>query len=154
VIWTPPLDALLPSGITFATWVPALAGQFYAVYQAAFRERPGYLDRSQEEWLAWTATDDDDFLPELSLLACHDGIPVGFITCAEACVIQLGVRPEWRDRGIGSALLNEALRRFRAQGVDHMLLSVNVNNPSAARVYTRLGFERVGRRAKYVQVLT
>jgi ribosomal protein S18 acetylase RimI-like enzyme len=146
-------DILLPFGISFATWAPALAGQFFAVYQAAFRERPGYPKWSQEEWMAWLATGDDDFRPELSLLAYHDDLPVGFIIGADRWIVQMGVRPEWRERGIGSALVAEVLRRFRAAGGDHVLLDVNINNPRAARVYTRTGFEQVGRRARYARVL-
>lgn len=148
-------DVLLPPGIRFATWVPALADQFFSVYQAAFRERvvPGYPAWSQEKWLAWLETDDDDFLSELSLLAYHDDLPAGFIVCADRWIVQMGVLPERRERGIGSALVSEVLKRFRAAGGDHVLLDVNVNNPSAARVYTRLGFKRVGRRARYIRRL-
>ena len=146
-------DVLLPSGIKFATWAPSLADQFFAVYQASFRERPGYPDWSQEKWLAWLETDDDDFRPDLSLLATHDDIPSGFIVCADRWIVQMGVIPEQRRRGIGSALVIEVLRRFREAGGDHVLLDVNVNNPGAARVYGRLGFERVGRRARYTRGL-
>jgi len=146
----------LPPGLRFEMWVPALADQFFAVYHAAFRERPGYPNWGQEEWLAWTGVGEDEFRPELSLLASCGDLPVGFITCGdgwqrgEVAIIQLGVRPEWRGQGIGSALLVETLRRFQAAGGDHVLLDVNVDNPRAARVYARLGFERDGRRAKYV----
>lgn len=147
-------DILLPSGIRFATWAPALADPFFAVYQAAFRERPGYPDWSQEKWVDWLATDDDGFHPEMSLLAIHDDIPVGFIICADRWIVQMGVRPEWRDRGIGSALVSEVLMRFQAAGGDHVLLDVNINNPRAARVCKQLGFERVGRRAHYERVMT
>jgi len=148
-------DVLLPYGIRFATWAPALADQFFAVYQAAFRERqrPGYPGWSQEKWMAWLETDADDFRPETSLLAYHDDLPAGFIVCADRWIVQMGVRPEQRGRGIGSALVIEALKRFRSAGGDHVLLDVNVNNPGAARVYTRLGFERVGRRARYIRGL-
>lgn len=147
-------DVQLPSGMEIMMWTPALADWFFAVYQAAFRERPGYPDWSREEWLTWLATDDDEFRSELSLLACHDDFPVGFIVCADRWIVQMGVRPEWRGQGIGSALLKEVLNRFPAGGVDHVLLDVNVNNPRAARVYARLGFERIGRRARYVRVTT
>lgn len=148
-------DVLLPDGIKFSTWSPALADQFFAVYQAAFRERqcPGYPAWSQEKWLAWLETDDDDFRPEISLLATHDDISSGFIVCADMWIVQMGVIPEQRRRGIGSALVIEVMRRFREAGGDHVLLDVNVNNPGAARVYTRLGFERVGRRARYTRGL-
>jgi len=147
-------DVQLPSGIRLMMWAPALAGPFFAVYEAAFRERPSYPDWSQEEWLARLATDDDDFRPELSFLAYHDDLPVGFIVCADRWIVQMGVRPEWRGRGIGSALLMEVLKRFRTAGIDHVLLDVNVENPRAARGYAQLGFERVGRRARYMRVLT
>jgi len=150
---TPLSNVVMPPGIRFATWVPTLASQFFAVYQAAFRKRPGYPDWSQQEWITWLGTDDDDFRPELSLLAYRDDMPVGFIICADRWIVQMGVRPEWRERGIGSALVAEVLRRFRAAGGDHVLLDVNINNPSAARVYTHLGFERIGRRARYMRVL-
>ena len=147
-------DIPIPGGISFATWAPALAGQFFAVYQAAYRERPGYPDWNLEEWVAWLGTDEDDFRPELSLLAYCDDLPVGFIVCADRWIGQIGVRPEWRERGIGSALMIEVFQRFRAAGGDYMLLGVNVNNPRAAQVYARLGFERVGQRGRYVRVLT
>jgi ribosomal protein S18 acetylase RimI-like enzyme len=49
--------------------------------------------------------------------------------------------------------VSEVLKRFRAAGGDHVLLDVNVNNPGAARVYTQLGFERAGRRARYIREL-
>ena len=98
--------------------------------------------------------EDDDFRPEFSLLAYRDDVPVGFVVCADGWIVQLGVRPEWRARGIGSALVIEVLSRFRSAGTDHVLLDVNVNNPGAARLYERLGFHQVGRRARYALVLT
>lgn len=149
-------DILLPSGLNLAAWTPGLADQFFAVYQAAFRERqsPGYPEWSQEDWMAWLAPDEDDFRPELSLLACHDNLPVGFIVCADNWIVQMGVHPEWRERGIGSALVTEVLRRFRESGGEFVLLDVNANNPRAAQVYARLNFQRVGRRARYERALT
>lgn len=147
-------DALLPSGLSFAAWVPGLADQFFAVYQASFRERSGFPDLSQEDWMAWLGTDEDDFHPELSLLACHDNLPLGFIVCADNWIVQMGVHPEWRERGIGSALVTEVLRRFRESGGEYLLLDVNANNPRAARVYARLNFQRIGTRARYERALT
>jgi len=88
------------------------------------------------------------------LLAYHDDVPVGFIVCTDGWIVQLGVPPEWRKRGIRSALMIDVLSRFRAAGDDHVLLDVNINNPGAARLYERLGFRQVGRRARYARVLT
>ncbi len=146
-------DTPVSPNIKFITWAPALASEFFAVYQAAFRERPGFPNWSQDEWVDWLGTEDDDFRPELSLLSYRDDVPVGFVVCAEGWIVQIGVRPEWRNRGVGSALVSEVLSRFRAAGTDRVLLDVNVNNPGAARMYTRLGFQHIGRRARYARVL-
>ena len=146
-------DVQLPPGIELAMWAPTLIDQFFAVYQAAFQERPGYPSWSQEKWIAWLETDEDDFRPQFSLLACRGDLPVGFIICADHWVTQMGVLPEWRKRGIGSALMTEALRGFQAAGCDHVLLDVNVNNFQARELYARLGFEGVGRRGCYERLL-
>ena len=88
------------------------------------------------------------------MLAYHDDVPAGFVVCAGGWIVQLGVRPEWRKRSIGSALMIEALIRFSAAGGDHVLLDINVNNPGATRVYSQLNFQQIGRRARYARVLT
>jgi ribosomal protein S18 acetylase RimI-like enzyme len=142
-------DALFPPGVELAEWTPALAEQFFQAYQNAFRERPGFPIWSAEEWIEW-ATGDEGFHPQMSLLARDGDQPVGFIVCDDAWIVQVGTHPAWRGRGLGAALVVEALRRFNASGADHVTLDVNVNNPSAARVYAWLGFQIVGRRARYV----
>ncbi len=143
-------DAPFPPGVALAEWTPALAGQFFETYQAAFRERPGFPGWSAEQWIAW-ATGDDGFHPQMSLLARDGEQPVGFIVCDDAWIVQVGTHPAWRGRGLGAALVVEALRRFASAGVTHVTLDVNANNPAAARVYARLGFEIVGRRARYMR---
>jgi mycothiol synthase len=144
--------APLPPEISLATWRPELASQFFAAYDASFRDRPGFPGWSAERWIEWVASD-EEFRPELSLLATDGRRPVGFIVCSDEWIVQVGTRPEWRGRGLGSALVVEALRRWRAAGGERMLLDVNANNPAAARVYVRLGFEVLGRRARYVRAL-
>ncbi|MDQ7909508.1 GNAT family N-acetyltransferase [Phytohabitans sp. ZYX-F-186] len=139
----------LPPGLVLHEWTPDLAARFFAAYEAAFRERPGFPSWPAERWVAWTAGD-EEFRPQWSLLAAGpDGEgDAGFVTCAEGWIVQVGVAPSWRGRGVGGALVAEALRRMRAEGADHALLDVNVDNP-AAHLYARLGFTRVGRRAKF-----
>jgi mycothiol synthase len=144
-------DAPFPPGVALDEWTPALAGQFYEAYQAAFRERPGFpIWSAAEQWIEW-ATGDDGFHPQMSLLARDGGQPVGFIVCDDAWIVQVGTHPAWRGRGLGAALVVEALRRFKAAGAEHVTLDVNVNNPTAARLYAWLGFQVVGRRARYVR---
>lgn len=52
----------------------------------------------------------------------------------------LGVRPAWRRRGLGLALLRESFRRFRETGETTAALGVDVENPTGAtRLYERAG---------------
>ena len=52
----------------------------------------------------------------------------------------LGVRPAWRRRGLGLALLHESLRRFRETGETIVALGVDAENPTGAtRLYERAG---------------
>jgi mycothiol synthase len=143
-------NAPFPPGVSLAEWTPALADQFFDAYQHAFRERPGFPGWRAAEWIEW-ATGDAGFHPHMSLLARDGKQPVGFIVCDDAWIVQVGTHPAWRGRGLGAALVVEALRRFKAAGAEHVTLDVNANNPGAARVYAWLGFEVVGRRARYVR---
>jgi len=143
-------EAPLPPDITLAPWSPALAEAFFAAYTASFRERPGFPGWSREQWVDW-ATGDDDFRPAASFIARCGDTPAGFVLCDEGWIAQLGVCPEWRGRGLGAALTAAALRYFHATGLEDVSLGVNVNNPSAARLYARLGFAVRGRRARWTR---
>ncbi len=138
--------------ISLSTWTPQLADQFFEAYKAAFRDRPGFPGWSKEKWIDW-ATAGDDFRSEASFLACYGDLPVGFIVCADGWIVQVGVRPGWRRRGIGSGLVVAALSRLHAAGARHVLLDVNVNNPIARRMYEQLGFKKIGRRARFARTL-
>ena len=148
-------DHPLPPDVTITDWRPELAGQFFQAYQAAFRERPGFPGYSAEEWI--TQVSEDDHKPEWSLLARMEGVPVGFVNAdvdltsnpPGGYISQIGVVPAQRRRGIGSALLVETIRRMQAESAHTALLAVHLNNPGAIRAYTALGFETVGRRARY-----
>lgn len=142
-------ESAAPSGVTLSAWIPTSAGEFFEAYRDAFRERPGFPGWEAKQWIDW-ATGDADFRADLSLLASFDRSPVGFILCASHWIVQMGVRPQWRRRGLASALATEALRRHRSAGHRQAWLHVNVNNPSARQLYLRLGFRRAGRRARFV----
>ena len=52
----------------------------------------------------------------------------------------LVVLPDYRGRGIGSALLDELERRARAAGSSRLTLEVHDSNRDAKRLYERYGF--------------
>lgn len=137
-----------PAGTVLADWSDATAGRFFAVYEAAFRERPGFPGWTAQEWID-TVADDDEFRPQWSVLASRPGRDdSGFITATVGWIDQVGVAPAARGSGLGAALIGESLARMRADGATEAWLNVNVNNP-ASRLYRRLGFEDRGRRARF-----
>ncbi len=138
-----------PADVRLTEWTDSIAARFFAVYTEAFRDRPGFPGWSAQQWIEWISTD-EDFAPDWTLLATRDGRDVGFVASARgAWIVQVGTVPSARGTGIGAALTAEALRRMRAGGETAALLDVNLNNPGATRVYARLGFARIGRRARY-----
>jgi mycothiol synthase len=137
-----------PEGTALTVWSGAVAGRFHGVYEAAFRERPGFPGTGAEEWIADVA-EDDEFRAEWSLLVTLPGLgDAGFVAAAVGWIVQVGVVPAARGRGIGAALVSESLRRMRADGATFAWLDVNVDNP-AVHLYRKLGFEHRGRRARY-----
>lgn len=144
-----PPPAHPPRGLTLSQWGQAAPARFYAVYQAAFRDRPGFPGWTQARWAEWIS-DDDDFRAEWTLLAALGGADVAFIAAeATGWITQMGVVPCARGHDIGAWLIGEAVQRMRSAGEASITLNVNINNPRAAALYRRLGFTSIGRRARY-----
>ncbi|HEY0531978.1 MAG TPA: GNAT family N-acetyltransferase [Actinoplanes sp.] len=138
-----------PAGTAVTTWTGDLAERFFEVYTASFRGRPGFPGPTAAEWIAENEAD-DEFRPGWSLLAYRPGIgDAGFLTAAVGWIVQVGVVPAARRRGLGRALVTEALHRMATAGEPEAWLTVNVNNPGAAHLYQDLGFTSHGRRARY-----
>jgi ribosomal protein S18 acetylase RimI-like enzyme len=68
----------------------------------------------------------------------------GFIS-ADVPGLGMGVSPESRGRGLGTALLAATVELAREQGVAALGLSVSERNEVARRLYERAGFAVVGR---------
>ena len=150
-----PAHIVLPFEISYLNWGPEYIRDFFTVYAASFRERPGFPGWSEAEWVRWTS-DDPTFRADLSMLAVIQGKAVGFITNAEdeeearrGFIIQVGMHPEWRGQGVGAALIARSLQAWREAGKEAVILDVNVNNPGAIALYQQLGFVVVRRRGKF-----
>lgn len=72
-----------------------------------------------------------------TLVGCYRARRDGADAAALECV---AVRPAHQGRGIGQAMLGQALQRLRSEGVRRVTLSVESDNPRALRLYQRLGF--------------
>jgi ribosomal protein S18 acetylase RimI-like enzyme len=56
----------------------------------------------------------------------------------------LQVRPEHRGRGVGTAIIRAAEVLIGSRGIVQVAVSVASDNPSAARLYLRLGYQPTG----------
>ena len=87
------------------------------------------------------------FLPEATWLLAS---PAGYCGCVQGlrersglgAIQNLGVTPGHRGRGLGTALLLQALSGFLAAGLGWARLEVTAQNDGAVRLYHRLGFRR------------
>lgn len=82
----------------------------------------------------------------------HDAV-AGYVIARQAAdegeLLNLAVAPGERGRGVGSALAVCAIGALRDQGVGAVYLEVRESNAAARRLYGRLGFAPVARRARY-----
>lgn len=140
----------IPYSMALKGWSRTLEVEFYKVYDASFKDRPGFPGWSMEKWVEWISSD-PAFRPDLTFLATVENQTVGFIASARdmelpdkhGYIIQVGVIPEWRRRGVAAVLTNRSLEAWREDGKDAVILHVNRNNPGAISLYERLGFKTV-----------
>ncbi len=103
------------------------------------------------------------FLPEATwLIGCRFHASDPFEYCGTiqgirdrgglGAIQNLGVVPEHRGRGLGTALLVKALHGFRQVGLRRALLEATAQNEAAIRLYERLGFTKVRTVYKAVEV--
>ncbi|OPX22328.1 MAG: hypothetical protein B1H04_05130 [Planctomycetales bacterium 4484_123] len=70
----------------------------------------------------------------------------------ECEVVYLGVRPEWRRRGIGRAMVRRALAATARRRRSALGLAVDAANAPAVSLYRSEGFQEVGRREVYLRL--
>ncbi len=157
------------AGIRLVPWAPKLLNRHAEVKWASFRDEIdahvfpclGDLDGCRQ--LMREICGRKNFVPQATWLACRDsdfaepgqacGTVQGLMSSNRDGAIQnLGVHPECRDLGIGSALLLAALDGFRQVGCRYVNLEVTVQNTAAIRLYERVGFRRVETLFKIAEV--
>jgi mycothiol synthase len=116
----------------------------HALDAASFAGAPDYYPESlqafEEEHLGA-----HDLDPQLSRVAELDSQIAGFLLARRWTEAPVGfvdilvVHPDRQREGIGTTLLAEAFRLFRAAGLEEAQLGVASTNPHALRLYERLG---------------
>ncbi|HEU5420947.1 MAG TPA: GNAT family N-acetyltransferase [Streptosporangiaceae bacterium] len=90
------------------------------------------------------------------LLAEADGVLAGSGAVGQSQMAGLGavaprVLPDWRRRGVGTALLSELARRAAAMGFT--VVSSHVDDPGSVRFAERFGFAEADRQVEQVRVI-
>ena len=70
-------------------------------------------------------------------------------TAGELHINNVAVRPEFRRRGIGEALLNRVIEEARRRKANAAFLEVRSANQAAQALYEKCGFRAIARRANY-----
>ena len=88
-----------------------------------------------------------------ALLAEREGEKAGMavfrLTPDEAEIITLAVRPDFRRRGVGRALLEKTMKEAASTGLKVMFLDVEAGNEAAVKLYESQGFAQINRRRQY-----
>ena len=117
----------------------------YRLVQDAFADNERHTAESFEEWQAFMI-DRDAFEPGLWFIAESDGEIVGCVLCPnyedEGWIRQLAVARDWRRRGLGTALLRQAMAEFHRRGRRELGLVVDSwNRTGAKELYERAGMK-------------
>jgi ribosomal-protein-alanine N-acetyltransferase len=103
--------------------------------------------------IAGTAALVAEWAPEIMTEAAGAFVPAGLalfrVMGREAEILTLGVVAEERRQGIGRALLAAVVNAARECSVAEVFLEVAENNFAAIALYSRGGFDAVGRRKDY-----
>jgi mycothiol synthase len=119
----------------------------HAASDDAFADHWEFEPQPYERWARWTF-ESERFDRSLNFLAMDGEEIAGICLCSThwsgdpkyGWVGILGVRPRWRRRGIGLALLLHSFSEFRARGCDRVGLGVDAESTTGAlELYERAG---------------
>ncbi|MEA2505997.1 MAG: mycothiol synthase [Actinomycetota bacterium] len=135
--------AHLPPGVVIRSFREGDAEVFHRIDTEAFRGQWGMSAHPFDEWKE-RHLEGEAFEPDMWLLAQLEGEDVGILVgrawTREAWVDSLAVLGEFRGRGIGAALLQQAFQVFRDAGFRQVALNVDSSNPTGAtRLYEAQG---------------
>jgi ribosomal protein S18 acetylase RimI-like enzyme len=146
----PPVPRL-PEGYSWVPWDERLLESHADVKFHCFFEEidavvfPSLSTRSGCSYLMREISRKPGFRPEATwLLAQGDGY-CGTVQGVRdrngmGAIQNLGIKPTHRGRGLGAALLLQALHGFACAGLGRAFLEVTAQNEAAIRLYRRLGF--------------
>jgi [ribosomal protein S18]-alanine N-acetyltransferase len=109
-----------------------------------------------ENYAAYFFIETYNTLPETFLVAESQGQVAGYIMCRlehgfsdlkklrfarKGHIISVAVMPDFRNRGIGHSLVEQALSALSAHHADECFLEVRISNIPAINLYKKMGFD-------------
>ncbi len=89
----------------------------------------------------------------LAWIAYQEDTPIGYLfgwaIAGECELLNIGLEPEWRGQGCGSALCRALIDACAVRGIDRIHLEVSAENVAAIALYTRHNFIVTRRRKDY-----
>jgi mycothiol synthase len=141
-----------PDGVTARTYRPADERSVFDTFNESFADHWDFQPQAFDLWRTFMFRTGHD--PELWWLAEVDGELAGVSINAwhfsgdptYGWIGTLGVKPQWRRRGIACALLLQSFRDFRARGAQRVGLGVDAENTTGAvALYEGVGMRAVRR---------
>lgn len=152
-IWTmthtdanrPHPEPRLPRPLRIAHWADTTVAAFHDAYTTAYQDQRLVEPHSADTWAQLTAN--PSFAEDLTRIAIDpDGKVVAFVLAFRTSdggveLGPIGVIPQWRRRGVSTALISTVLTHCRDDQVLPITLTVDGDSPTGAqRLYERLGF--------------
>ena len=82
-----------------------------------------------------------------------DGKTIGYLIAMLAAdtadIFNIGIDPDFKRQGYGTALLNHLIEELRKRDIGEIFLEVRAGNKSAIQFYKRQGFEEISVRKNY-----
>lgn len=141
-----PLVSPLPEGIRLSTYREEDVEHLRLALNEVFADDP-FFDEVTPAEFAEQYVQVPGMDPSLWLLAWHDQELAAFVVAypdyfgdrSIGFIHSLGVRPEWRARGIGESITRHAVEALHGRGLRAARLGVEVPNKTAVRLYERVG---------------
>lgn len=163
---TMPAAPVLPDGLRIRTW--ELGVDDRALWEAkneAFMDHWGHVEGNHDEdfarWMKYRQ-ENPHFKPETNYMVM-DGDEIAAVCLCEdymtesdemAYVGTVGVRRQWRKKGLASALLTHSFREMAARGKKSVVLYVDTDSlTDAYRLYEKVGMYREQVHRVYERVL-
>jgi mycothiol synthase len=151
-----PAEPEWPAGVSARLLEPGEERRAYDAHMESFADSLDFYGFPYEQWRFWLFGEEDE--PAFAILAEQGSEIAGLTICRErrggelelGWIHVLGVRPPWRRRGLGRALLLESFRELRLRGKCRVGLGVDAENVSGAvRLYESAGMRIVRRNDVY-----